>query len=84
VIFSVVGFSPPAGIYYARVATNGTLLDQPPDQLRPSISGPPPSYSRPVYPVIVSNGLRSVLAWVNNTELSGAAKDVVGVTMDPF
>jgi hypothetical protein len=84
VVFSVVGFSPPAGIYYARVATSGSLLDHPPDQLGVSISGPPPSYSRPVYPVIVSNGLRSVLAWVNNTELSGATKDIVGVTMDPF
>jgi hypothetical protein len=82
-IFSVVGFSPPAGVYYARVTTGGALLGHAADQLGPSISGPPPSYSRPVYPAVVSNGLRTIVAWVNNTELSGAGKDIVGVTMDP-
>jgi hypothetical protein len=82
VIFSVVGFSNPAGVYSARLTPTGTLLDHLPAQLGPSISGPPPSFSRPVYPVIVSNGLRSLVAWVNNTELNGAGKDIVGVTLD--
>jgi len=38
VIFSVVGFAPPAGIYDARVTTSGSLLDHPPNQLGPSIA----------------------------------------------
>jgi hypothetical protein len=82
--FSVVGFPPflLAGIYLARVSTGGALLDRAPGELGPSISGPPPGFSRLVYPVIVSSGLRSVLAWVDNTELSGTAKDIVGVVLD--
>lgn len=84
VVFSVVGFSSPAGIYYARVTTNGDPLDGPPDQLGPSISGPPAGASRLVYPTIVASGVRSALAWVDNIELSSAAKDIVGVIIDPF
>ena len=84
VIFSVVGFSPPAGVYFARVTTGGALLDHAPGQLGPSISGPPPSYSRPVYPAIVSNGLRSIIAWVNCTEIANGSKDIVGVAVDQF
>ena len=84
VTLSVVGFSSPAGVYSARVTTGGSLLDHPPDQLGPSLSGPPPSYSRPVYPVAVSNGLRTIVAWVNNTEIASGSKDIVGITLDPF
>jgi Fibronectin type III domain/PKD domain len=83
VTFSVVGFSPPAGVYYARVTTAGSLLDHTADQLGPSISGAPPSFSSSVYPAVVSNQVRTIVVWVNNTELNGAGKDIVGVTMDP-
>lgn len=84
VVFSVVGFSPPAGIYYSRITSSGNLLDGPSDELGPPISGPPGSFSRLVYPAVVSNGVRSVVAWIDNIEASGEAKDIVGVIIDPF
>jgi hypothetical protein len=76
--FAVDGFHSPAGVYLARVSRGGALLDRSATQLGPSISGVPATASRPVYPVVVSTSARTVVAWVDNTELGGEAKDVVG------
>ena len=84
VVFAVVGYSAPAGVYLARVSGGGALLDRLPDDPGPSISGPPPAVSRLVYPVVASTSLRTVLAWVANAEVAGSAKDVVAVVMDRF
>lgn len=84
VVFAVVGFSPPAGVYYSRVSPGGMLLDGPPDQLGASLSGPPAAASRLVYPAIASNGSLSLVVWVDNTELSGTSKDVIGVFVARF
>jgi hypothetical protein len=82
--FAVTGFSAPAGIYYARVSTGGVLLDGSPGTLGPSVSGVPPTASRFVYPAMISGSEISLLAWVDNTELSGSAKKIVGTLVARF
>ncbi len=86
VVWAVANFSsnPPAGIFAARVSTNGGLIDGPSTGAGISISGLPPSFSRYVYPVILFNGKNSLLAWVNNIELSGATKDIDGIVIYPY
>ena len=78
VAFAVTDFFPPAGVYLARVSAGGALLDGPPDQLGPSISGPPASASRFVYPAIALDAETVLVAWVDNIELSGSVKSIVG------
>lgn len=83
-VFSAIAFEPPEGIYYSRVTTGGALLDGPADRIGVSLSGAPPEYATLVHPVIVSNTVRSVAAWVNNSQRTGDDKDVVGVVIRPF
>lgn len=76
--------SPPAGIFTARVTTNGILLDGPPEALGLTITGPPPSASRYVHPVIFSSGENSLVTWVNNSETSGTTKSIKGALIFPL
>ena len=82
VVFAAFGFDPPAGVYLARVSRDGMLLDRPPSDLGTAI-GRPSAYARLVYPVVVATSFRTVVAWVDNTELGLALKDIVGVVMEP-
>jgi hypothetical protein len=84
VVWAVVAFPnfPPAGVFGSRVSTDGVVIDGPPEGTGISISSPPCSACRLVYPSLVFNGGTYLLAWVNNTELSGATKDIVGVLID--
>lgn len=68
---------PPAGIFAARVSTDGILIDGPPENLGLTISGPPPSGSAFAYPVITSGGRNSLLTWVR-------APDTSAVFIYPF
>jgi len=72
---------PPAGIFAVRVSKNGVRIDGLPSALGVSISGPPPSTSRFVHPVISSKGQSALISWVNNIELSGTQKDILGVSI---
>ena len=83
VTFAVFGFDPPAGVYLARVSRDGVLLDRPSSDLGTAIGGPQATYSRLVYPVLVTTSLRTIVAWVDNTELGGTSKDIVGTVMEP-
>lgn len=62
---------PPAGIFAARVSTDGILIDGPPDKLGLPISGTPSSGSFFADPVIASGGRNSLLTWVSASETSG-------------
>jgi hypothetical protein len=62
---------PPAGIFAARVSTDGILLDGPPEELGLSISGSPPSGSYFADPVNISGGRNLLLTWVSPTETTG-------------
>jgi len=75
---------PPAGIFAARVSKNGARIDGLASQLGVPISGPPPSASRFVYPVVASKGQSALISWVNNIELSGTQKDIFGVSVSGF
>ena len=75
---------PPAGIFAARISTDGILIDGPSDALGISISGPPPDYSKLVHTSILFNGENSLLSWVINSELSGTTKDIAGALIFPF
>jgi hypothetical protein len=83
VTFAVLGFVSPAGIYDARVSTSGALRDGPADRIGRSLSGPPGTSARLVYPAVAYSGGRWVIAWVNNIE-GGSAKTIVGVSIDQF
>jgi hypothetical protein len=67
----------PAGIYATRISKGGVRLDGPPSQLGVPVSGPPSFASQFVHPVAASKGSSSLIAWVNNTELSGQLKDIL-------
>jgi len=69
-------FSPPAGAFAARVSTNGVVLDGPVDGLGVQIRAPNCFACRVVHPNPVFNNRGVLVAWVNNTELSGTYKDV--------
>lgn len=73
----------PAGLYGMRVTPLGTLVDGPPDS-RGLPFGWPPQSSRYVYPVVHANGPATLLAWVNNTEVMGASKDLRGFFIYPW
>lgn len=62
---------PPAGIFAARVTTDGMLLDGPPESGGLSISGPPPSGSFFANPVITSGRRNSLLTWISTSGTSG-------------
>jgi hypothetical protein len=83
VVWSDPDFSndPKAGVYVTRVSPNGSLVDA---GNAISISGPPPAYSRYVYPQVLANGKGFLTVWVNNIELSGTTKDINGVLIYPY
>jgi len=79
VVWAFAGFFPPAGVYAARVSTDGVLIDGPPDATAGIlISEPACSACRLVKPNIHSSIQTSLVAWVNNSEVGGTAKDVLG------
>jgi hypothetical protein len=81
--FAVVGSSAHAGIHLARVSAGGALLDGPPGQLGPSISGPFAYATRAVYPAILPGGVNVLVTWVDNSEQSGTTKSIVGAIVSP-
>ncbi len=71
-------YDPPIGIFGARVSTTGLLDDGPLNAEGILISEPSCSTCRLVHPNIHSTAESSLLAWVNNSELMGTTKDVIG------
>jgi hypothetical protein len=77
-------YGPPVGIFGARVSTDGSLIDGPPDQIGLPISGPPLCSScRFVHPNILFDGNAYLVTWVNNSEVYGATKDIMGALIFP-
>jgi len=72
-------YNEPVGIFAARVSTNGILIDGPPDDGGILISEPSCFACRLVWPNSLFSGRNILLTWVNNTEVAGTAKDIVGV-----
>ena len=70
---------PPAGIFATRVSIDGEVVDPGVRGDGMSLSGPPPTGSRYVYPVVKA-GIDNILTtWINNNETNGASKDIRGV-----
>jgi hypothetical protein len=70
--------NPPAGIFGARVSPGGQVVEGGPSTSGISLSDPPPSFARFRFPVISSSGANVLLTWVNNIELAGQTKSIVG------
>ena len=67
-----------AGIYGARVAPTGQVVEGLPSTVGISLSPPPPPFSRFRWPISVSNNSSTLITWVNNIELQGSAKSIEG------
>lgn len=76
-------YDPPVGIFGARVSSTDFLVDPPASTEGILLSEPSCFTCRLVFPDILFNGENILIAWVNNTERSGATKDIVGVFMVP-
>lgn len=86
IVWSYKAYSdfPPAGIYGAKVSVSG-ILDGVPDTEGIPLSGPPPksTISKYTYPAILNNGTDTLLVWLNNTELAGTSKEIMGILVSP-
>lgn len=69
----------PAGLYGVRMSTSGELYVASPLDTGFAFTDPPPDFSKFVYPAFLYNGNNSLLAWINNTELSGQLKSLHGL-----
>lgn len=74
---------PPEGIFAARVSTDGLLIDGPPEAGGILLSQPDITGDRQVWPNGAYNGESILVAWLNNTGLSGTSKDIAGVLLAP-
>jgi len=72
------------GVQAARVSTDGTLPAGANKHI--AVSGPPPSAttSRYVYPAIGAGSSAALMVWLDNAEMSGTQKGVLGVSVAPF
>lgn len=74
--------SPPVGIHAARVSTAGVLIEPAADSPGIPVSNEPEPFTRFVHTAVAGNGEKLFLAWVNNIELSGELKSVLGKLLD--
>jgi hypothetical protein len=73
------GFYGDVGIFGARVAADGVLLDGPASGTGMRVARPVAYASRYVHPVTApAPGGETLVGWVDNTELSGATKSILG------
>jgi hypothetical protein len=87
VAWSIGAFSnePSSGVYLSRISKQtGLLINSSTDTLGIPVSGLPPGSSRFVYPVIFYGKGNSLLAWINNIELSGVLKTINAALVLPF
>lgn len=78
------GFYGEAGIRAARVLGDGTVPGLPVTSPGIPVARPTGYASRQVYPVVApASGGRALVAWVENTEVMGERKDVVGAWLAP-
>lgn len=78
VIWAVASFSPPAGIFAARVTPDGRLIDGPPNQFGITISEASCFACRLVHPLAFPAGKNLFITWVNNSEQFGTSKEILG------
>jgi hypothetical protein len=73
------GFYGDVGVFAARVDGDGVLLDGPASGTGLRVAGPTVFASRFVHPVAVpAAGDETLVAWVDNTEMSGSTKSILG------
>jgi hypothetical protein len=70
---------PPAGIFAARVSTAGQVLTGNVGMDGLSLSGAPATSAKYVYPVAKHGAGKTLIVWLNNSELAGTAKEIRGV-----
>jgi hypothetical protein len=76
--------NPPVGIYGAKVSTGGQVVDGQPDSLGKLLNGPPESFdAKFAYPIAHSNQSSTLLTWINNRELGGTTKSILGLLIFP-
>lgn len=82
--YSTKSVYPPAGIYGAKVSVSG-ILDGVPDAAGIPLSGPPPksTNSKYTYPAVLKNGTNILVVWLNNAELGGTSKEIIGILVSP-
>jgi hypothetical protein len=79
VLWQVDGYSPPAGVYAARVSPEGSLIDGPAESTGIDLAKPHCFACKYVYPDLVTGGSRVLVAWLNNKEVLGETKQIRGV-----
>jgi len=85
VAWRVGDYSPPAGVYGARISPNGQVVSLATSGAIFPISGSSTEYaSRFVNPVIATGAGNSLIAWINNREVSGTSKDLESALLYPF
>lgn len=70
---------PPAGIFAASVSIAGQVLASNAGADGLSLSGAPSSAAKYVYPVAKHGAGKTLIVWLNNSELAGTAKEIRGV-----
>ena len=85
VVWRVGDYVQPAGIYGVRINASGQTVSLASGGAIFPISGPPTEYAaRFVNPAIATGSGVSLLAWINNREVSGTQKDLQSVLLYPF
>jgi len=85
VVWRVGDYSPPAGIYGARISPSGQVVALASGGAMFPVSGSPTEYgARFVNPVIATGSGNSLIAWINNREVSGTYKDLESALLFPF
>lgn len=75
----IEGFYGQVGVFAARVASDGALVDGPAGGTGLWVAAPEAYASRLVHPVVApAGGGESLVAWVDNTELMGQTKSIRG------
>lgn len=86
VTWTVLGYaiSGSPGVQAVRVSTAGTLPSG--SNMAITVSGPPTAatVSQFVFPVIAAGPQRAAVVWLDNSELAGSQKSLLGVSFFPF
>jgi hypothetical protein len=72
-----------AGLYLARIDPGGKLLDGPVTNGGVHVKSPICWACQLAYPDLLFNGANFLLTWLNNDELQGSSKDILGAFIVP-
>jgi len=84
-VWDVRGYDPARGVYGARINASGQLVNLGTGTHIFPISGSPTEFaSRYLYPAVATGVNNSLVAWINNREVSGTTKDLQAALLYPF